>query len=318
VRRPKGPDGSHHIDKRISIEDSLPPKPVSDKFKAMRSKHYNEMAAIKAFKQRKASESSSDSQRSDDDEQHELITTNTNTNINTSTTQAEVKKKRPKRTSATSQSDPDTGSDKDLGGGEREVAKVASPAPEGPEIRPVQGPAQRPSSGSHIEIKDDLRPKPSSDKFKAMRAQHYNEFAAIKALRQRKQADETSSESERSDDSEAGAGRPPQRAPPNSTTSAASSDKRMVGKATVVGGVKVQLDSQDFAPSPRTPTGGASAASPGHREAEGHGAGVVDKVAWTSKRNAHYSEMAAAMRNAPPPSDEEDDDDDDEQAEKDA
>jgi hypothetical protein len=38
-----------------------------------------------------------------------------------------------------------------------------------------------------------------------------------------------------------------------------------------------------------------------------------DQAAWKAKRQAHYNEMAAALRAAPPPSDDEDDDDEDEE-----
>lgn len=62
--------------------DSLQPKPTSDSFKAKRAQHYNEFAAIKAFKRGPPKEAGDSSPESDTSEEHERTKTNTNTNIN--------------------------------------------------------------------------------------------------------------------------------------------------------------------------------------------------------------------------------------------
>lgn len=286
------------MDKRISIEDELQPKPVSDKFKAMRAKHYNEMAAIKAFKQRQQ-DGSSESERSDEEEieQHELITTNTNTNINTTTSKAEVC--RPQRHSATSAGDvSDSAASSDRG----ERAPLAVPSCATRPAVALPG-APEPSNSRGINIKEEVQPKPSSDKFKAKRAQHYNEMAAIKAFKQKKQAGESSTESERSDE-EADACRPQAKRP--SEGSGANSDKRVGSNgsnASAAGGAGVRIAGPALV---STPPGASPDASPAPAKPS-----TEAEAAWKSKRNAHYSEMAAAMRNAPPPSDDEDEDEDD-------
>lgn len=79
-------------DRHISIEVEEVPKAPSDSFKAKRIQHYNEMAAIKAFKQQDAKQQAQDddSDTSDEDKRIDLITMNTNTNINTTIAQADV------------------------------------------------------------------------------------------------------------------------------------------------------------------------------------------------------------------------------------
>lgn len=51
-----------------------------------------------------------------------------------------------------------------------------------------------------ISLEEEAEPKTSSDKFVAKRAQHYNEVAAMKALKQQKWHDEASTESDTSDE----------------------------------------------------------------------------------------------------------------------
>ena len=58
-------------------EDGAQPKGSSDSFKALRAKHYNEFAALKAFKKH-----STDSEASEQSSESEETRTNTNTNIN--------------------------------------------------------------------------------------------------------------------------------------------------------------------------------------------------------------------------------------------
>jgi hypothetical protein len=280
------------MEKRISIEDpELQPKPTSDKFKAKRAQHYNEMAAIKAFKERKqAQETGSESDRSDEEEeeQHELITTNTNTNINTTTSKAEVC--RVKKLSVTSASDARaSGNDRDVRG----RAAV--------QIQPMPTQASCSSSGSRIAIKEEQQPKVSSDNFKAKRAQHYKEMAAVKAFKQQKKNGETSSESERSDD-EATESEQKRVSISSDVPNAPGTVARETSKgAPLAAGPAVRIDSKAANPSPRSACSVPEKTEPGRSGAE--------DAAWRSKRNAHYSEMAAALRAAPPPSDDEDDED---------
>lgn len=86
------PSNEGKPDRHISIEVEEVPKATSDSFKAKRIQHYNEMAAIKAFKQQDVTlqEQDDDSDTSDEDKRIELITINTNTNINTTIAQADV------------------------------------------------------------------------------------------------------------------------------------------------------------------------------------------------------------------------------------
>lgn len=115
-RRPSSDGGSHRGSERhISIDVELLPKPTSDDFKAKRTQHYNEMAAIKAFKQQEDEEECLDSDTSDEDKRYDLITINTNTNINTTANQADVCT-RPRKYSVASSMDADSsaaGSDRD-------------------------------------------------------------------------------------------------------------------------------------------------------------------------------------------------------------
>merc|ERR1711933_406572 len=114
--------------------------------------------------------------------------------------------------------------------------------------------------------------------FAAKRAQHYNEMAAVKALRARK-FDESSTESERSDD---------------------DSDHGVKAKKNA----EKSVVSVTAAPAPAA----ENAAVEGNEVAV---RSAAEEASWKAKRNAHYNEMAAALRAAPPPSDDEDDDDDD-------
>jgi len=80
--------GEKQNERRISLpEDSPQPKPVSAYFRAQRAKHYNEVAAIKAFKSRGKDSSSSSNSETSDEEKKEVCNevetlTNTNTNKN--------------------------------------------------------------------------------------------------------------------------------------------------------------------------------------------------------------------------------------------
>lgn len=77
---------SRSFERRTSFPDDSQPQPASDSFKAKRAQHYNEMAAIKAFKQQHlAGETDSDSSTSDEEQHDGVIMTNTNTNINITT-----------------------------------------------------------------------------------------------------------------------------------------------------------------------------------------------------------------------------------------
>mmetsp|Transcript_21364 Transcript_21364/g.63712 ORF Transcript_21364/g.63712 Transcript_21364/m.63712 type:complete len:460 (+) Transcript_21364:86-1465(+) len=79
--------GRRQMDRHITLPDEpiAHEKPVSDSFKAMRAKHYNEVGAMKAFKtkgRQGACESSTESSGSEAEEACSEIQTNTNTNIN--------------------------------------------------------------------------------------------------------------------------------------------------------------------------------------------------------------------------------------------
>merc|ERR1711988_882045 len=63
----------------------------------------------------------------------------------------------------------------------------------------IESNGRRFSNGS-VSIEVEHQPKPTSDSFKAKRALHYNEFAAMKALQQQKDVEETSHDTETSDE----------------------------------------------------------------------------------------------------------------------
>lgn len=80
-----GPGGRRRSgERRISLsEDSPAPKPSSDNFKAKRMNHYNEVAAMRAFKQKGGPVlSDPESDTSDEENADGTILTNTNTNKN--------------------------------------------------------------------------------------------------------------------------------------------------------------------------------------------------------------------------------------------
>jgi len=86
--RPPGEEGGRDHrskrteDRRISLPEDMQPKPTSDKFKALRKQHYDEIAALKAFKPLpEGAESSNDTDTSDENDPNQTKT-NTNTNIN--------------------------------------------------------------------------------------------------------------------------------------------------------------------------------------------------------------------------------------------
>merc|ERR1719297_173319 len=77
------PSRGSREDRRISLsEDSIKPsKPLSAHFKAKRAQHYNEVAALRAFRSGDVSSPESSGTSEEDDP----TTTNTNTNINQTT-----------------------------------------------------------------------------------------------------------------------------------------------------------------------------------------------------------------------------------------
>lgn len=75
-------EGGRATERRISLPDDSPqPKPTSATFRAKRAQHYNEVAALKSFRKRpnKDGDSTPESDTSDENFQ---VKTNTNTNIN--------------------------------------------------------------------------------------------------------------------------------------------------------------------------------------------------------------------------------------------
>mmetsp|Transcript_92982 Transcript_92982/g.170550 ORF Transcript_92982/g.170550 Transcript_92982/m.170550 type:complete len:637 (-) Transcript_92982:52-1962(-) len=155
---------SHNKDRRISLEEEAAPRPSSDKFMAKRAQHYNEVAAMKAFKQQTwKDEATSDSDTSDEEKQDDHIITNTNTNINTTISQAEAipLQRRPS-----------------LGGGE----SAASSDREGRARLPSLGGAESAASSdregrprSNVSFSGGESGNESSEDFRNRRRRHYSE-----------------------------------------------------------------------------------------------------------------------------------------------
>lgn len=210
---------------------------------------------------------------------------------------------------------------------------------------------RRRNSGDERRIslsEDSPMPRPSSDNFKAKRANHYNEVAAMKAFKQKGAPVVSDSESDTSDeDKQDGTiltntntnknmnpgrnrGRLDSESGPSSTggsfsaaSDAAAAPEATRGQEALAGG---QAAASSAAPacaeSTESPGDGAGAAladslrGPGvafgragpDRPEEGQKKkSGAEEAAWKAKRNAHYNEMAMALRRQPPPSDEESD-----------
>mmetsp|Transcript_15600 Transcript_15600/g.24848 ORF Transcript_15600/g.24848 Transcript_15600/m.24848 type:complete len:238 (+) Transcript_15600:2-715(+) len=177
-----------------------------------------------------------------------------------------------------------------------------------------------------ISIEENLQPpKPTTNDFAKKRAQHYNEGKAMKALLQRKSADSSSAESERSDDSDA-ADLITTNTNTNINTTSLQADvcrptlpcsgydvgihqskeenvKRPIAEPRASGDISASLDSKSPRVSVVSPTSPNVTVGLCTRSAG-------DEASWKAKREAHYNKMAAAFKAAPPPSSDEDEDSD--------
>mmetsp|Transcript_43136 Transcript_43136/g.101329 ORF Transcript_43136/g.101329 Transcript_43136/m.101329 type:complete len:614 (+) Transcript_43136:82-1923(+) len=150
-------DGKKH-DRRISLPEETPqPKPSSDKFKAKRAQHYNEVAALKAFKQKfgtgfSGDDSSPESDTSDEDKKESCgdvqTKTNTNTNLNQTLSKAMEQRGLRKAHSGELATTP-TGSDKAGHKKKKRLAAHQLPTEEGDADHPM---GDLPENGSHVSI----------------------------------------------------------------------------------------------------------------------------------------------------------------------
>mmetsp|Transcript_47943 Transcript_47943/g.111866 ORF Transcript_47943/g.111866 Transcript_47943/m.111866 type:complete len:591 (-) Transcript_47943:140-1912(-) len=365
----------HHHDRRISLpEDSPQPKPSSDKFKAKRAQHYNEVAALKAFKKKFVSGeySSPESDTSDEDKQETCedvrTKTNTNTNLNQTLSKAvewtghsgeacstpsggekgQKKKKQPTPKQSPAQGDADGAA---AGSEHPEQAAAAAAAAQSSRRSSVSfsgesggesseefrthrnrhyagewhqdrvireqvssletntntninagGACVSDKRGSQRNPMEAGRPpvhfgadseggSSQSEEFRARRQHHYNEVAAVRRFREESTPEPENTESSSEENLQV----PVEGGKTSSTSGAANPCNPMEPRDS---GVAFQ-ESSPIAGDP-SPSGQSRVQA---RSSE-------DDAAWRDKRAAHYSEMAAALRNMPPPSDEEDSDGD--------
>mmetsp|Transcript_141502 Transcript_141502/g.257173 ORF Transcript_141502/g.257173 Transcript_141502/m.257173 type:complete len:420 (+) Transcript_141502:169-1428(+) len=213
----------------------------------------------------------------------------------------------------------------------------------------------KPGGERRISLSEDSPvPKPSSDNFKAKRANHYNEVAAMKAFKTKGGPVLSDPESDTSDEEKQDGriltntntnknmnpgrnrGRLDSESGPSSTggSFSAASDAAAAPDATrgqeAPAGDKAAASSataasaESAAPSAASAAAASAGAPPGAALAErspgvvfgssGPGEGspkkkssAAEEAAWKAKRNAHYNEMAKALRRLPPPSDEDSD-----------
>lgn len=352
-------DGKRSQERRISLpEDSPPPKPTSDIFRAKRAQHYNEVAALRSWNRHgQEGDSSPESDTSDENAQTK---TNTNTNINQ--TIAKAVDRRKGRQTLNGDSTDNTNNDGVLAAtGGAASSSLPSSAAQGPiraaassvtaerdrgrvsfsdvesgaesteEFRDlrrthyshewIQDPSI-PTSVSSLETNtntnlnaggtpsDERLSKPlknpmeagrppvkfgiagaeaepcaehSSEAFRARRQNHYDEFAALRRFKDEAQAhlgEEVEEDAEDEDDereAEVARGSAPSSSPGNPM------EPREAGVAFQMAGA-----ADEVLP------GGISSAAQGNSDA------------WKSLRNAHYNDMAAALRSMPPPSEDED------------
>mmetsp|Transcript_117737 Transcript_117737/g.333717 ORF Transcript_117737/g.333717 Transcript_117737/m.333717 type:complete len:553 (-) Transcript_117737:137-1795(-) len=326
-------------ERRISLpEDSPNPKPTSDFFKAKRASHYNEVAALKAYKGKDDGDSGS---QDSDDSENEQTKTNTNTNINQTISKAVDTRSRA------SAGDLESGASSERESKER--GSVSFPDDDDPGESTEEFRAQRrghynrewtedrsvPATASSLETNTNTnlnagsssyrkarrsraknpmeagRPPvqfgedsltaatSSSEEFKAQRQEHYDEVAAVRKFRSESMEDEDAIEEEDADEVD-----------PDETSGGAMSSS---------GGCPVIADATAANPAnpmePRQPgvafqvAGGIGAIPSSGGTASG--ADAANAATLRNTRQAHYSGMAAALRNMPPPSDDESDDPED-------
>eukprot|EP00927_Polykrikos_kofoidii_P050350 TRINITY_DN44266_c0_g1_i1.p1 TRINITY_DN44266_c0_g1~~TRINITY_DN44266_c0_g1_i1.p1 ORF type:complete len:591 (+),score=88.11 TRINITY_DN44266_c0_g1_i1:126-1898(+) len=328
---------SSREERRISLpEESPAPKPASDSFKAKRAQHYNEIAALKAYKPGDDEESCTNSDTSDENQATDAVTkTNTNTNINSTMS---TDNKRHRRCASGNHSDAcdsqrsSQGPSEDhecasrpnergvsFSGGEsggesseefrsqrhqvslhewaqadeesREASSVetntntnlnagqltfAGRTPSGrTEANPMEAgrPPVRFDNGADPASGSAADREPSSsEEFRGRRQRHYDEVAAVRRFRAEARSHE----------------------PAEISSSEADGDEQESAAHASSGNPMEPRDSDKvafrFVETNRT-------------------AGTIDDTEWRMRRQAHYNEMAAALRSAPPPSDDEDEDD---------
>jgi len=338
-------------ERRISMSaDALQPKPTSDFFKAKRAQHYNEVAAMKAFKStgpRAGGDSSPESETSDEAQ----TKTNTNTNIN-QTVWKTVDRAWPRLSgdaeggSCTEPSRAQPPGDAEPGDAEPGDAEPGAPAEHhravsfsgesggesSEEFRSLRHShyvqewqrdptvpttissletntntnlnagsssgacrnekaawARNPMEAARPPVKfgDDTSDAASStEEFRAKRQGHYDEVNALRRFRAETPEEEANEEAESYEagqvDADAAGPDAEQQAPV--ANPANPMEPREPGVAFQVGGTEGSEDSPDA----KVATG-------------------AETEVWRARRQAHYNEMAAALRSMPPPSDEEED-----------
>lgn len=319
--------------RRISLsEDSLQPKPASDSFKAKRAQHYNEVAAMKAFKRNDSEESSLESDTSDEQEQ---TTTKTNTNTNINQTVSKSVGARPRHSAEvltlvrgqqkeTKDREPRVSFSGESGGESSEefrnlrhshyihewrrdpsvTATVSSletntntnlNAGSGTEVcrKARENRAKNPMEASRPPVKFDADSSDnalSSDDFRAKRQEHYDEVTAVRRFKLELR-DELENDVESSDEGPQGD---------------ASTDALGAEVANPANPMEPREPCVAFQVGGSTASAGTADGLDGRPAAQS----TADSAEWKARRQAHYSEMAAALRSMPPPSDEEEDEDD--------
>lgn len=324
------------------------PKQPSANFKAKRNQHYNEFAAIQALRHNKSGDTSpADSDTSNEDPS--ALQTNTNTNINlTIPTGVEARRRgssgsaggsdrgvsprladeqkekeravsfsggesggeaqkedfrqarqkhyvgeysQEEQVAAASAGSVATNTNTNLNAGSRPSGSSSSAAgakaPHG-QRNPMEAGRPPVQFGSSAEAGGGG--VGSSDEFRARRLQHYNEVAALRSYRPEDEDDE-----EDEDES-----------------SAAGEEVHSLSVA-IDGEPDTMAEGQDLASCGRNPANPMEPRDPGVAFAASPPVSPslpTQDAGWRNKRDAHYTNMAAALRNMPPPSDDEDDDDD--------
>jgi len=326
------PSRGSREDRRISLsEDSIKPsKPSSAHFKAKRAQHYNEVAALRAF--RSGDVSSPESGTSEEDDP---TTTNTNTNINQ--TYAGPVEARLWRDKGDAQATVESGAASAEGSAAcRDRAAVSFSGESGGESSEefrsrrnshssfewrhdpsvpitvstletntntnLNAGCSTSSTSSHTERvsdaknpmeaarppvqfgQDSIETLAPSEEFRARRQEHYDEARALRRFRE-----ELGGEDSLTSDEEA---RHENRRP--SASQVDNLANPMEPRATGVA-FKVSIGIGDL---------GADGGS-GPHEVHSDPSAAADATVWKARRQAHYSEMAAALRSMPPPSDEE-------------
>jgi len=324
------PEHGSKARRKISLsEDAVQPKPTSDIFKAQRAQHYNEVAAMRAFKTGAAAESSTESDTSDEQEE---TTTKTNTNTNINQTVSKSLETRPRYSSSGSEKDQKFSEEQkssdardravvfsgESGGESSEEFRALrhnhyshewrrdpsvpvtissletntntnlnAVATAGVSLRPSCPLAKNPMEAARPPVQFDAAAAgsaSSSEDFRARRSEHYDEAKAVRRFKSQGSG-EFVNEAESSDEA------PLDGAGAAFANPANPMEPREAHVAFQVAGSSSVVEGPD---SPKTVQDGRSPVNGGE---------------WLARRQAHYSEMAAALRSMPPPSDDEDEED---------